>query len=212
MGFQRKPNMVKMVSNITGYEPRTQYIVDIVAGILEGEEGRKVLLLSGRRPHLKALYEGMNAHPKLCGVSKGYYVGGMKQRDLKVSQECQVILGTYQMASEALDIPALDTLVFASPYKDIEQSVGRILRVKADQRLRMPLIVDIADTFSMFTRYWKKRSGYYAKEGYHVDIKARKTVDSQVYEETEGGDGGVGGVGGGVDGGVTERCQFKFYK
>ena len=58
----------------------------------------------------------------------GYYVGGMKQSDLNISSEKQIILATYQLASEGFNVPSLNTLIFASPISDIQQSIGRILR------------------------------------------------------------------------------------
>ena len=38
------------------------------------------------------------------------------------------------MASEGMDIPKLNTIILASPKSDVVQSVGRILREKADKR------------------------------------------------------------------------------
>ena len=38
------------------------------------------------------------------------------------------------MASEGMDIPKLNTIVLASPKSDVDKSVGRILREKANVR------------------------------------------------------------------------------
>ena len=54
-----------------------------------------------------------------------------------------IILGTFSMASEGMDIPKLNTIILASPKSDIVQSVGRILRQKKDKRKFQPFIVDI---------------------------------------------------------------------
>jgi hypothetical protein len=54
----------------------------------------------------------------------------MKIEDLKKSNECRIIIATYQMASEGYDNPELDTLILASPKCNVEQAVGRILRKK----------------------------------------------------------------------------------
>ena len=37
--------------------------------------------------------------------SVGFYVGGMKAKDRKESENKSVVLGTYNMASEGMDIP-----------------------------------------------------------------------------------------------------------
>ena len=54
----------------------------------------------------------------------------MKETDLKISENKSIILATYAMAAEALDIKTLTTLLMASPKTDVTQSIGRILRTK----------------------------------------------------------------------------------
>ena len=39
----------------------------------------------------------------------------MSQKALKESEECSLILATYPMANEGLDIPNLNALILASP-------------------------------------------------------------------------------------------------
>jgi superfamily II DNA or RNA helicase len=94
----------------------------------------------------------------------GYYVGGMKEADLKKSETCQVIIATYAMAAEALDIKTLTTLLLATPKTDIIQAVGRILRVKHER----PLVIDIIDTHEVFINQWQKRRKYYASNKYKI--------------------------------------------
>ena len=76
----------------------------------------------------------------------------------------QVIIATYAMASEGLDIPSLTTLLFASPKTDITQSVGRILRTKHAN----PLVIDIVDQHDIFRMQWEKRKAYYIKHKYKI--------------------------------------------
>ena len=97
-------------------------------------------------------------------ISVGYYKGGMKEPELKESETKQIILGSYMMASEGLDIKTLATMVFATPKTDIVQCVGRILREK---RAR-PMVVDIIDTHGTFVNQWKKRKAYYKKNNYQI--------------------------------------------
>ena len=59
-------------------------------------------------------------------MTVGYYVGGMKEKDLKISETKTVILATYSMAAEALDIKTLTTLFLLTPKTDVQQAVGRI--------------------------------------------------------------------------------------
>ena len=88
----------------------------------------------------------------------------MKQVDLKISETKQIIIATYSMASEGLDIKTLTTLVLATPKTDIEQAVGRILRVKDNN----PLIIDIIDQHDIFKKQWAKRRAFYQKNNYKI--------------------------------------------
>ena len=95
-------------------------------------------------------------------ASVGYYIGGMKKEALKESESKKIIVATYAMAAEALDIKSLSTLILATPRTDITQAVGRILRIKH----KRPLVIDIVDSHSVFKNQWKKRLVFYKKFKY----------------------------------------------
>ena len=99
-------------------------------------------------------------------ASVGYYVGGMSESELKASEKRHVILATYSMASEGLDIPGLNAEFLISPKTDIVQSVGRILRAK--HATTQPVIYDFVDTHDVFQRQWRKRKAFYKKQNYKI--------------------------------------------
>jgi len=99
-------------------------------------------------------------------ASVGYYVGGMKEHELKASEKKQVILASYSMCSEGLDIPTLTTEFLVSPKTDIVQIVGRILRAK--HATTHPIIYDFVDSHDVFQRQWMKRKAYYKKQNYRI--------------------------------------------
>ena len=127
------------------------------------EEGRQILILSDRISHLEELD---NLLEKEEITSKGFYIGKMKQKDLDVSATKNVLLATYSMASEALDIPSLNTLVMVTSRRNIEQSVGRILR-RPDSKIQ-PTIIDFNDKIPCFQSQGEFRKKYYLKKGYEV--------------------------------------------
>ena len=88
----------------------------------------------------------------------------MKEAKLKETEGKKVVIATYAMAAEALDIKTLTTLIMATPKTDIEQSVGRILREKHSK----PIVVDIVDSHGIFQNQWKKRRAFYKKENYKI--------------------------------------------
>lgn len=111
----------------------------------------------------------------------GLYVGEMKNDERKISEEKDVILGTYKLASVGMDIPKLNTLIMASPRKDIEQSVGRILRKdtkkdsekkdskKKDFEQQQPLIIEIIDNHGIFEGQARARKEFYKEYGYTIE-------------------------------------------
>jgi superfamily II DNA or RNA helicase len=73
------------------------------------------------------------------------------------------------MASEGFDCKELDTIILASPKSNVEQAVGRILRKKKEDRDKVPLIIDMIDDFSVFSRQGDKRKKFYQKNDYEIE-------------------------------------------
>ena len=119
------------------------------------------MVLCHNRSLLTYLYDSIK-HRAFATV--GYYVGGMKQKNLQETEEKNIVLATYAMAAEALDIKTLSTLVMITPKTDITQSVGRILRMKHEN----PIIVDIIDKHDVFQKQWLQRKRYYKKCNYRI--------------------------------------------
>ena len=188
--------MTQVITN--GY--RTYFIGKLILNAFFGEEypKRKVLVLSERRTHLEHILRCMKEEKKRRGETReitcGYFYGGLSEEDRARSAECNVILGTYQMASVGLDIDGLNTLVLATSKPGIirnaegaqitgsmEQSVGRIFR-KAHTAV-MPLIIDIADKFSVFSSQAYKRIQFYRQCNYTIEtFKAKENEKEEKVE------------------------------
>jgi superfamily II DNA or RNA helicase len=167
LSYKGQVQMATMVNNISNYLKRTKLIIDLVVKELHVHESRQILILSDRKQQLKDM-EKLLEEAKIDNV--GYYVGGMKKEKLKENESCRVLLGTFPMANEGLDIPSLNGLVLATPKSDIIQTVGRISRIKHENI--QALIIDIVDCFSLFEKQSKKRVDVYKKKAYEVeDIK-----------------------------------------
>jgi superfamily II DNA or RNA helicase len=179
-----KPNMVQMLNSICSYQPRNEMIIDTLADVLSKEPERRVLILSSRLNHLRTLYK-MVLERRLG--TAGFYIGGMKQDELKKSEEKQIILASFNIASEGFDVPALNTLILASPVSAIEQSVGRIQRQKPHERQYTPLVIDVLDNFSMFRNQGHRRIAFYKKNGYiiHNDPTACDDVPEEAPQKVD---------------------------
>lgn len=167
-----------LLTQVLACEARNEMIDEVMAGLV-AEKDRRILVLSDRKTHLERIERGL---PK--GTTVSYYIGGMKE-DVREegARTSQVLLGTYAMASEAMNIKTLNTMVMASPRKKIEQSTGRILRVQKDARTVQPLIVDIVDSHGVYQGQWKKRHVYYKKCAYKIAKGAHVETKEEVVEE-----------------------------
>ena len=157
------PQYSTMITKICVYNERSEFILQVLQHELTDTKEQQIMILAQNKSILTYLYDAI-VHRKLGSV--GYYIGGMKESQLKESETKQIVIATYAMASEGLDIKTLTTLLFATPRTDITQAVGRILRVKHNR----PLIVDILDTHDVFKRQYKKRLAYYKKNKYTVRV------------------------------------------
>jgi len=146
-------------------EPRNEWLVSEMLAACA--KGRKIFILSARREHLDILRSMF--HSGCSGrYTSGFYVGQMKQADLDASAQCDAIFGTYSMAAEGLDIPAMDTLYLATPMADVEQATGRILRNHDGKKT--PVVVDPVDDIPLCLDWGKKRLKQYERLGYNVKV------------------------------------------
>lgn len=161
-------NTAAMVNNIAENNSRTHLIAELALAVTRTSTMRQVIVLSGRRRHLDDIHKALEASASEEGddLSIGYYVGGMNQTHLKQSEGCKIVLATYSMAAEGLDIKTLNTLIFATPMSDVTQAVGRILR-KEDAKCP-PWVIDLVDNFSVFKRQAMKRRRIITKQGFEV--------------------------------------------
>jgi superfamily II DNA or RNA helicase len=128
-------------------------------------------VLSDRRSQCEYFFE------KLKDIDDcGLYMGGMKQAILKENEKKRIILATYSLAHEGLDIPTLDTLIMATPKIDVIQSCGRIMRT-GGKRKNSPLIVDVVDKLPVLERQFYKRRKWYKDS--HFEIQDTQTVTRQ---------------------------------
>ena len=158
-------NMAKLVNKLTKDTDRNGKIASQIAQALDAS--RKVLMLSERLAQLDALLDLTHLMLTKTGKKLDKYVGGMDKDARDVSSTADGIFATYHLAAEGLDIPDLDTLVMASPRSNIEQSVGRILRVHDEKKI--PIVIDVVDVdIGVCCRMAEKRENTYHWHGWTV--------------------------------------------
>lgn len=162
LDFRGQTAASKMLSKICNYNRRSEFIIQVLRDMIAENPRQQIMLIASYKNILKYMYDAINHH-NICSV--GYYIGGMKETALKNTESKQVVLATYSMASEGLDIKSLTTLFMITPMTNIEQSVGRILREKHDFA---PIVVDIIDSHDNFQRQWAKRKTFYKGQNYKI--------------------------------------------
>lgn len=151
-----KINMAGMITQLTELSARNEQIVNIIHSI---PVTRKILILSDRRDHCFWFQKQFS--------DSAVYIGGMSESELFQAAQARIIIATYSMAQEGLDIPTLDTLVMVTPHSDIVQAVGRIMRETPGKR-HFPLIIDIVDHWSVFYSMFRKRNHTYSTLGFRT--------------------------------------------
>jgi superfamily II DNA or RNA helicase len=153
-----------MINKLTDFEPRNKMIVELLTDVYDDSK-RQILVLSDRVEHTKLLYEMLpkEIQEQSCILSRSV--------DSKTRSEwCEtkrILIATYQMCKEGFDVPTLNTLLIATPRPDVDQIVGRILRVEKSKRTVSPLILDIVDP--AFRRQFQERLSLYNKRQYKVE-------------------------------------------
>jgi superfamily II DNA or RNA helicase len=161
LNFKGEVQYSSMISKLCVFNPRTEFIIKVLTDLLIESPSNQIIILGHNRNILKYIYDAISSR-NICDV--GEYLGGMKEKDLKESEDKQVIVSTFSMASEGLDLKKLSTLIMVTPKSEIEQICGRILREKNGRKL----IIDIADNHTCFKNQYIKRQRFYKKNAYKI--------------------------------------------
>ena len=151
-----------MVNKLTACTDRTEWLCRILEDVCE--EDRQVLVLSDRVDHCKDILEGLSPEARETACILSQKVSSAKRAEFCADKT--ILIATYSMCKEGFDVPTLNTLVMATPRPDIDQIVGRILRVEKSVRKVHPLIIDIVDP--TFRRQFGARNSLYRKRNYTV--------------------------------------------
>ena len=182
--YKGEPVLARLLGQIVTCQERNEWIAEQILAIVK-EPGRRILVLGERIKQLEVFEDLLRkADPTLL---TGYYIGGMKEAVREAAgRDARVLLASYAMASEAMNIKSLNTVVLASPRKKVEQSVGRILRERPQDRKVDPLIIDIVDSHGVYQGQWRKRRIFYRACGYKIIVQQYKSDEtSEDSEDSE---------------------------
>lgn len=153
-----------MVNKVVEYAPRNKMIVELLIDLYH-EKNREILVLSDRVDHTKVLFDMLPIDIQATACILGRNIKSAQRAEWCESK--RILIATYSMCKEGFDVAKLNTLVIATPRPDVDQIVGRILRVEKDKRTTDPLIIDIVDP--AFRRQFQERLSLYNKRNYKVE-------------------------------------------
>jgi superfamily II DNA or RNA helicase len=188
---QSQIQFTSMLTDLIQMPKRNRLILEIVKDLVI-REGRKILVLSDRREHLKSL-KCLLDDDLQSNFTYGLFLGQMKQSDLERSRASQVILATFSAFGEGVSEKDLDTLILTTPKKFIghlknsvknengklEQIVGRIFR--KDHTEKHPMIIDLNDNFSIYKIQSIQRRTFY-KGHFTTSILENNKIDLDDYD------------------------------
>ena len=176
LNFKGQTHYAMMIKKLCEFNRRSEFIMKILKDIVDLEDGgQQIMVIGHNKSLLKYLHDSIKHHDI---AQVGYYIGGMKEKDLKESENMKIIIATYAMAEEALDIKTLSTLVMATPKVDVRQAVGRILRNQEGEKV----VIDIIDQHDIFLRHWNKRRVWYNKQKFNIIMTDNHNYDKKKWE------------------------------
>ena len=162
----KKIKIPQAISQVVEDNERNEMIINLVEKMNKNQK-RNIIILSDRREHCNILFEKLKNKNYNCGL----YIGGMNKEELSNSEKTDIIISTFALSNEGLDIPKLDSLILATPKSNIIQSVGRILREANSENRNIvnnPIIYDIIDEWGVFKIQFFKRKKYYKDTGFTI--------------------------------------------
>jgi superfamily II DNA or RNA helicase len=177
----RQPPYHVLIHHLVQNEARNILIASKVTEVIELK--RFPLLVSDRKDHLELLeklIKQMNPEVELV-VLEGTLSNKQRKSALKKIDEFRLvnkrvmIMATSSLIGEGFDLPALDTLIFATPISfegRLIQYAGRINREAIGKTTAQ--IIDFVDSYSgLFLKMYRGRVRTYKKMGYQVNEDER---------------------------------------
>ncbi len=180
-GLGRQPPYHVLIHHLVQNEARNNLIATKVTEVLE--QNRFPLLVSDRKDHLELLQQlikSMNPDVELV-VLEGTLTNKQRKTaferitEFKLANKKIMIMATSSLIGEGFDLPALDTLIFATPLSfegRLIQYAGRIHRESPNKASAQ--IIDFVDSYSaMFLKMYRGRINTYRKMGYKINEDER---------------------------------------
>jgi superfamily II DNA or RNA helicase len=153
----------KLMNEIVNDEKRNKIII---ADAFMSE--KPCMILTDRVAHAKMFSDALGERARVLAGNVNKKMRDTAKCDIE-DGKADILIATYPIAKEGLDIPCLRSLILATPSKNettIVQSCGRVARKAKGKQYGM--IYDYADDSIIFRKAIKKRLSIYKKNDYKV--------------------------------------------
>lgn len=145
-------------------------------------KGRRILIFSRFNKHLEDLKHRFEKEwakdPSRPATNVTMLIGGLKDDKLELAMAGHVVFTNYSFARDALNMPELDTLFFATPPGKPLQPIGR-LRDKGPADRRPLLVVDFYELAPYSKRRAKRRIETYLELNHKVSQQIRNRRETK---------------------------------
>ena len=159
----RLPHMPGKAGHVLKYLLRDQDRNRLIVWMMKKcwENKRNTVIFSSSIDHLELLRD-LGVKAGIPRKAFGEYYGSAKEAALDAAAVCPIVLATPGKAGDGTDKPWWDACILASPFANIAQIVGRVVREYPDKL--QPVVFDVCDRDSpVFAGYENKRDEYYFK-------------------------------------------------
>lgn len=166
-------NRSKMISELVDNQKRNQFILKHIIECVE--TGRNILILGERVKHLELMKDELQkyfSNESLCGILKKGLAHNKNL--LEEVYNKQVILATFQMANDALNIPSLSILIYLFGKPNPSQSAPRVIRATSNVA---PHIIYFYDPYHFWPDYFRKSFQYFFNEGFEIEFHSEFIFD-----------------------------------
>jgi superfamily II DNA or RNA helicase len=149
--------VVEVISKNLNYN---EAVTDQITEALQAK--RKIVVFSDSFEHLKRLKTEVESKFKDQPIKTDYITEGMLDSDIEAASVADVIFASYKVSSRRFDIPAIDTVVLASPIKNPEFPVQWSLSPLPGKKT--PVVVDVrCDQIPLCKEYGEERDRAYTR-------------------------------------------------
>jgi superfamily II DNA or RNA helicase len=176
ISYETQPKAKLPYNEVKDYVFNNPFRMGVIRNIIAESDGSVLLLVGKVEDEGEVLKRILKESPELAGYEVEFLSGKNKAKDREAwrkymdTKENVLLIATYGIFQQGINIKSLRNLILASPFKSkirVLQSIGRALRLHADKK-NGALVWDICDNVKFLDKHADTRLRHYNIEGFDV--------------------------------------------